>query len=160
MRKPQILISIILIVLAGCLPAPSSTPALPSPVPLGEQQVIDIVWQAFDPNTSSHDRTAWDIIEVRSVTGQEVQDLFKGDTILCGYVPGPTPPANASLVPDGSYWYVVIRRHPVTPQPWPTELYSPTAPPRIPEPFTYEANFLVDAITGQVVARRIFCVIY
>ncbi len=162
MRKPQILISIILIVLAGCLPAPSSTPALPSPLPLDEQQVINIVWQAFDPNTSSHDQTAWDIIEVRNVTGQEVQDLFKGDTFHLVCTPGPTPPANASIVPDGSYWYVEILRHPVTPRPMPTELYSPTARPIIPEPYVYEAHFLVDAITGQVVARKIsiFCVIY
>ena len=165
MRKPQILISIILIVLAGCLPAPSSTPALPSPVlpspvPLGEQQVIDIVWQAFDPNTSSHDKTAWDIIEVRSVTGQEVQDLFMGESVWGGCTSGPTPPDNASIVPDGSYWYVELQPRPATPRPVPTEFSSPTAPPMIPEPFVFQARFLVDAITGQVVARKISCVIY
>ncbi len=122
--------------------------------------MIDIVWQAFDPNTSSHDRTAWDFIEVRSVTGQEVQDLFEGEPIPGGCAPGPTPPDNASIVPDGSYWFVDIQRRPVTPQPLPTEYYSPTAPPNIPEPFVFQARFLVDAITGQVVARKISCVIY
>ena len=155
MRKSHILISIILILLAGCQPAPSS----PSSVPLGKGQVIDIVWQAFDPNTSSHDRTAWEF-EVRSVTGQEVQDLFTGRPIPGGCVPGPTPPDNVSIVPDGPYWVVEIQRRPVTPQPLPTEYYSPTAPPNIPEPFVYQARFLVDAITGQVVARKISCVIY
>jgi hypothetical protein len=136
------------------------TPALPSPIPLSEQQVIDIVWQALDPNTSSHNRTAWEIIVVQTVTGREVQDQFEGEPVPGGCAPGPTPPDNASIAPDGSYWYVEMQRISATPQPQPTGLFSPTAPPNIPEPFVYQAHFLIDAITGQVTARKLFCVIY
>lgn len=135
-------------------------PALQPSAPLGEQQILDIAWRALDPNTSSHNRTAWDIVVVKLVTGQEVQDRFEGEPVPGGCVPGPMPPDNAEIAPDGAYWYVEIRRVPVSPQPQPTEQYSPTAPPNIPEPFIYQAYFLIDVVTGQVTARKIFCVIY
>jgi hypothetical protein len=48
---------------------------------------------------------------------------------------------------------------PATAQPVPTEFYSPTAPPFVPEAFTKEARFLID-MGGDVVARKIGCVIY
>jgi hypothetical protein len=136
------------------------TPALSSHVPLSKQQVTDIVWQALDPNTSSHNQTAWEIISVQTVTGREVQDLFEGEPVSGGCVPGPMLPANASIALDGFYWYVEMQRSSATPQSQPTELSSPTAPPNVPEPFVYQAHFLVDAITGQVTARKLFCVIY
>jgi phosphoribosyl-dephospho-CoA transferase len=44
--------------------------------PLSEQQVVDIVWQALEPNTSSHNQAAWEIVGVQAVTGREVQALF------------------------------------------------------------------------------------
>jgi hypothetical protein len=135
-------------------------PVAPSPILLDEQQILDIAWQALDPNTSSHNRTAWEVIVVKFVAGRDVQDQFEGGPVPGGCAPGPTPPGNASIAPDGSYWYVEMQPRSATPQPLPTELYSPTAPPRIPEPFVYQAHFLVDAITGEVVARKIFCVIY
>lgn len=135
-------------------------PALPLSIPINEQQAIDIAWQALDPNTSSHSLTAWEIVVVKTITGREVQDLFKGEPVPGGCAPGPTPPDNASIVPDSSYWYVEMQRRSATPQPPPIELYSPTAPPNIPEPIVYQANFLIDAITGQVTARKLFCVIY
>jgi len=136
------------------------TPALPSPTPLGEQQVLDIAWQALDPNTSSHSRTAWEVIIVKTVTGWEVPDRFKGEPAPGGCAPGPTPPGNASIALLGNYWYVEMQRRPATPQPQPSGQFSPTAPPIIPEPFVYQANFLIDANTGQVTARKLFCVIY
>jgi hypothetical protein len=160
MRKPQILISILLIVLTGCQLAPSSTPALPSPIPLSEQQVIDIVWQALDPNTSSHNQAAWKIVSMRTVTGQEVQDLFEGEPAHRICTPGPTPPENARIALDGSYWYVEMQPRSATPQPQGTKPLSPTAFPNVPEPFVYQAHFLVDVSTGQVVARKLHCVIY
>jgi hypothetical protein len=37
---------------------------------------------------------------------------------------------------------------------------SPTAPLVVPEPFMYQAMFLMDAADDQVVARKLYCVIY
>lgn len=159
MRKQQFLISIMLIVLASCQPAPSSTPA-PSPIPLSEQQVIDIVWQALDPNTSSHNQAAWEIVGMQTVTGREVQDLFEVEPVPGRCAPGPTPHDNATIALDGSYWYVQMRPRFATPRPQPSEQFSPTAPPNVPEPFLYQVHFLVEAGTGQVVARKLQCVIY
>ena len=127
---------------------------------VGEQQVVDIVWQALEPNTSSHTRAAWEVVRVQSVTGRDIQDLFKGPPVLGSCVPGPIPPENAPLTLDSTYWYVQMRPRQVTPRPWPTEQYSPTRPPDIPEPFVYEARFVVDARTGRIAARKLMCVIY
>ncbi len=129
-------------------------------VPLSEQQVVEIAWQALEPNTSSHNQSAWEIVDVQAVTGREVQDLFAGVPVPGGCAPGPTPPDNARIALDGSYWYVEMQPRPATPQPQPTEQYSPTAPPNVPEPFVYQAHFLVDASTGQIAARKLYCAIY
>jgi hypothetical protein len=128
--------------------------------PLSEQQVVDIVWQALEPNTSSHNQAAWEIVGVQAVTGREVQDLFAGEPVPGRCAPGPTPPDNTTIALDSSYWYVQMRPRSATPRPQPTGQYSPTAPPIVPEPFVHQAHFLVDASTGQVVARRLHCVIY
>lgn len=128
--------------------------------PPSEQQVVAIVWQALEPNTSSHNQAAWEIIRVQAVTGQEVQDLFEGEPVLGGCVPGPAPRDNATVALDGSYWYVQMKPRSATPRPQPTEQFSPTAPPNVPEPFVYQAHFLVDVSTGQIVARKLYCVIY
>jgi hypothetical protein len=134
---------------------------LPKPILLSEKQVIDIAWQALDPNTSSHSRTAWETIVAKSVTGREVQDRFEGEPVPGKCTSGPTPPDNADIAPDGYYWYVEMIPRLATPRPQPTQLFSPTAPPNIPEPFIYLAYFLIDANTGQVTARKLLCgVIY
>jgi hypothetical protein len=158
--KQSIFMVLVITILVGCQPAPSSTPALPSSLPLSKQQIIAIAWQALKPNTSSHDQSAWETTGVITVTGREVQDLFEGQPIPGGCAPGPTPPDNAKIALDGAYWYVEMQPRPATPQPVSTEQFSPTAPPNVPEPFVHQARFLVDAITGQVVARKVFCVIY
>ena len=129
-------------------------------VPLSEQEVVDIVWHALEPNTSSHNQAAWEIVGVQGVTGREVQDLFEGEPVPGGCAPGPEPPDNATVALDGSYWYVQMRPRSATLRPQPTEQFSPTAPPSVPEPFVHQAHFLVDASTGQIVARKLYCVIY
>lgn len=128
--------------------------------PLDNQQAIDAAWQALEPNTSSHDFSAWETVEVRSVAGREAQDLFEGEPVPGGCAPGPTPPDNATITSGTTYWYVQLRRRRATPLPRPTEEYSPTAPPSIPEPFVYEAHMLINPANGKVVARKIYCVIY
>lgn len=127
---------------------------------LDRQQLVDIAWQALEPNTTSHDQAAWQAVSVRAVTGREIRDLFAGKPVSSGCVPGPKPPENAPIVLDSPYWHVQMRPRAATPKPVPTERYSPTAPPHVPEPFVVEARFLVDAKTGQVVARKLLCVIY
>ena len=127
---------------------------------LGKQQVGDIAWQALEPNTTSHDQAAWQVVSVKSVTGREVRDQFAGKPVSSGCVPGPKPPENAILALDSTYWHVQMRPRAATPKPQPTEQFSPTAPPHVPEPFVVEARFLVDAKTGQVVARKLICVVY
>jgi hypothetical protein len=84
-------------------------------VTLSEQQIVEIVWQALEPNTSSHNQSAWEIVGVQAVTGREVQDLFAGEPVPGRCAPGPTPPDNARIALDGSYWYVQMQRRPATP---------------------------------------------
>jgi hypothetical protein len=128
--------------------------------PLSEQQVTDLVWEALEPNTSSRDRAAWEVVGVEIVSARDVQDLFEGEPVPGRCAPGPTPPDNARIGRGGSYWYVQMKPRPATPRPVPTELFSPTAAPLVPEPYVYQAHFLVDADTGKVVARKLYCVIY
>jgi hypothetical protein len=131
----------------------------PNDASLTEQQAIDIAWEALEPNTSSHDRAAWEVTGADRVTGREVRDLFDDEPVPGRCAPGPTPVSNQRIARDGRYWYVRLEPRPATPAPQPTEYYSPTAPANVPEPFVYEAHFLIDAGTGQVVARRLHCVI-
>jgi hypothetical protein len=125
---------------------------------LGEQQVVDAAWEALKPNTSSHDRTNWSVVEADEVTGSQVAAQFEGEAAL-GCWKGPTPVPNQLIRDSGSYWYVQMAPHPVTRDPRYTPI-SPTAPPPIPEPFLREARFLIDAQDGSIVARKLFCVIY
>jgi len=125
--------------------------------PLPEAQVLSRVWQALEPNTSSHNQANWEVVESRSVSGREVSERFAGEPDP-GCVPGPTPPPNRPVSLNTTYWYVQMRPRPATPLPG-TPL-SPTAPPRVPEATVVQADFLVDPDTGDIVARKFGCVIY
>lgn len=125
-----------------------------------KQQAVDIVWQALEPNTSSHDRAAWELVDVRLVKGHEVQDLFEGEPVPGNCAPGPSPQSNSKIFPSGSFWYVLMKPLNTTPRLGPTQYFSPTAPPNIPEPFLYQAHFLIDFLSGKVIARKLYCVIY
>lgn len=144
----------------GSAPSPGSENKVditPRQDDLDEQQLLDIAWATLEPNTSSHDLANWEGGEVRRVEGGEVADEF--DDERPGYgCPGPTPQANSRVEPDATYWYVQIKRRPATPPPGVTPI-SPTAPPQVPEPFMYQATFLIDD-SGKVVARKLYCVIY
>ena len=125
--------------------------------PLPEAQLLTRVWQALEPNTSSHKQANWEVVESRSVSGSDVSERFTGGPDP-GCVPGPTPPANGPISPNVTYWYVQMRPRPATPLPGPS--LSPTAPPNIPEATVRQADFLVNPNTGEIVARRLGCVIY
>ena len=69
--------------------------------PLSEQQVWDAVWEALEPNTSSHSRANWEVAEVRQVVGREVAEQFEGKP--APGCPGPTPPTNGAISPSSTY---------------------------------------------------------
>ncbi len=115
----------------------------------------DAAWNALEPNTSSHDRANWLVVTVEQTTGRAVAERFSGR--VAPGCPGPEPPANQAIDPGAAYWYVVFQPKPATPSGTPL---SPTAPPFVPEPSVREAQFLVAADGGTVVARHVACVIY
>lgn len=125
---------------------------------LKEEQVLDAAWDALEPNTSSHDRGNWDVVEVGQVTGKQVAERFEGEPAP-GCWSGPEPPGNDEIQAGKTYWYVQMRPKPVTPVPQ-EGTPSPTAPPLIPEPFLRDAHFLIDPQGGEIVARKLICVIY
>ncbi len=149
-----IVILILLQAACGAGPDPSATPE-PAPPGLDRDQVSAIAWQALEPNTKSHDRANWAVVEVRSVSGGVVAEEFEG-RVLYGYCGGPEPPANGAIDPSQSYWYVELRPQPATPS---GPSMSPTAPPLVPEPFLQRALFLIDE-GGDVIARMLACVVY
>jgi hypothetical protein len=122
-----------------------------------KETVLDRVWEALEPNTSSSDRANWEAVDVRQVQGREVAAQFEGK-VAAGCWKGPTPQPNATISASGDYWFVEMVPRPATALPGGEA--SPTAPPRIPEPFLRQAFFLVDPADGRIVARRLFCVIY
>jgi hypothetical protein len=155
-----VLLAAALLLLGGCAAAAPATQEVDISEEtdiFSEEEVRALAWQALEPNTSSHDLANWDVLEVRQVTGQEVAGEFEGDPAYgC---PGPTPVPNAAIAASPTYWYVQFQKRPATPPAGATPL-SPTAPPNVPEPFLYQARFLLDPDSGQVVARMLLCVIY
>lgn len=125
---------------------------------LTEQQVVDLVWDALEPNTTSHDLSNWEAIEVRQAAGRDVAEQFEGAT-AAGCWQGPTPVVNRIINPSDTYWYVHMMPKPATPFPREGET-SPTAPPAVPEPFLWQVFFLVDADSGEIVARKLLCVVF
>ena len=125
---------------------------------LDASQALDVAWQALEPNTSSHERANWHVAEVVRVAGRDVTAEYQGEASF-GCWAGPTPAPNGVPRPSGTYWSITMEPRPATPEGQATP-FSPTAPPAIPEPFLRQARFLIDAENGQVVARKLYCVIY
>ena len=125
---------------------------------ISQSQVVDIVWDTLEPNTSSHNQANWQVIEVEIVTGEDVIELFQGEPITgCWF--GPTPPENKDINSTKDYWYVLMTPYPATPKPF-YGTPSPTAPPLIPEPFLRYAHFLVEPTEREIVARSLICIVY
>lgn len=125
---------------------------------LPEAQVLDLVWEALEPNTSSHARSNWGVVEARVLKGETMAKQFEGEPITgCWF--GPSPPENREIRPANDYWYVLMTPSPATPEPF-YGTPSPTAPPLIPEPFLKLAHFLIDPNSGEIIARKLICVIY
>ena len=145
---------ILLVAACGAGPDPSATPE-PGPPDLDPDSAGNIAWGALEPNTRSHDRANWTVVEVQTVSGRSVAEEFEGWAYhgACG---GPEPPPNREIDPSRSYWYVEFRPAPATPR---GPSMSPTAPPLVPEPFMHRALFLIDD-GGEVIARMLACVVY
>jgi hypothetical protein len=152
--------ALLVVALAGtALVAACSSPPSPAVSPgLDRERVLEATWSSLEPNTSSGDRANWEVVEVRQVTGAEFVEQFVGEPAP-GCWKGPTPVPNEVIHPTQTYWFVQYRPRPATPVPQERTI-SPTEPPAVPEPFMYQALFLVDAHTGRVVTRKLFCVIY
>ena len=138
----------LILVLAACGAGPGTAD-------LDQDRASEIAWQALEPNTASHNRANWTLVEARRTSGRSVAEEFEGWAYhgACG---GPEPPPSGEIEPAETYWYVELRPRPVTPS---GPLMSPTAPPLVPEPFMYRALFLIDE-SGQVIARMLACVVY
>jgi hypothetical protein len=149
-RRAVLALALVL-VLAAC----GSGTEAPGPVGLDRDRASDIAWEALEPNTASHDRANWAVVEARRASGQSVAEEFEGWTFYgaCG---GPAPSPNREIEPSETYWYVEMRPQPATPS---GPSMSPTAPPLVPEPFMFRALFLIDE-SGQVIARMLACVVY
>jgi hypothetical protein len=142
---------ILVLVLAACGDG-TGVPGLPV---LDRDKASDIAWEALEPNTASHDRANWAVVEKRRASGRSVAEEFEGWG-FDGSCWGPAPPPNGEIEPAETYWYVKMQPQPATPN---RPTISPTAPPSVPEPFMAWAIFLIDD-NGQVIARVLACVIY
>ncbi len=134
--------------LAGCTGAGETTT---------QQAAIDAAWRDLDPVTASHNRANFEPVEARQITGDQSTERFK-DSKTNSYCWGTKIATNDPISPTGKYWYIVLRRRPMTPLP--VTRVSPTQPPAVPDANIYEAYFLVDTATGRVVARNIPCIVF
>jgi hypothetical protein len=41
-----------------------------------EEQAVEKSWRAFKPNTSSRDRSSWQVVEVKQAKGSQVIEEF------------------------------------------------------------------------------------
>jgi hypothetical protein len=124
---------------------------------MGQDQAVDIAWDVLEPNTTSGNPDNWEVSEARRVAGREVVGEFtEARFINC---PGPLPPENKAIKSSSEYWYIRVIPVPVTAMPQ-TEEISTTNPPLVPEPFISEVLMLIDAFSGQVVARKFTCLGY
>jgi hypothetical protein len=158
-----VLIVSMVLIISSCskyLPALSQSQEVdPEEKPaISQVQMIDIVWVALEPSTSSHNRSNWQVLEARLAIGENVAERFAGDPAP-GCWSGPKPAENKGINAKENYWFVLLTPKPATPMPF-YGTPSPTAPPLIPEPFLREASFLVDSETSDIVARKLICVIY
>ena len=124
-----------------------------------EQQVGNIAWQALDPFTLSHNRNDWEIIEIKKVVGSDIIELFN----YKGYYGCQTA---AYLVPENGvdpnkvYWFVHMEPQKVTPLP--SKLKEPIGtgnPQWGPDQGLFNALFLIDPKNGQVLVRRLDCLV-
>ena len=62
-----------------------------------EEQAVEKSWRAFRPNTSSRDRSYWQVVEAKQAQGSRVREEFDDEPRSYGCWQGPTPPANKTI---------------------------------------------------------------
>ena len=124
---------------------------------LGQDQAVDIAWDALRPNTTSGKSDNWQVSEALRVTGRDVVNEFADARFT--NCPGPMPPENKAIKASSEYWYIKVVPVPITPVPQGSEITT-TNPPSIPEPFIKEVLMLIDVFSGQVAARKFTCLAY
>lgn len=138
-------ILIIAALLAGCLPETQR---------LRQDQIIDITWEDLQPITSSQERENWEVKHAERVYGRTVVSQFSGLSI--SNCPGPSMPENGAIRSGSEYWFVrVAPARPgtqATASPQPATVIAIT-----PEPLFSEALFLIDPISGDIIARKYTC---
>ena len=121
-------------------------------------QAIDTAWKTLKPYTSSGNFSNWEVNKSKLVSGGETGSLFEGDPAP-GCWKGPASTNDKPVSASESYWLIQMNPKPATPKAQ-DRTPSPTEPPFIPEPFVREASFLIDTTTGEVLRRKLYCVIY
>jgi hypothetical protein len=121
-----------------------------------EQQIGNIAWRALDPYTSSHNRKAWEIIEIKKVVGSEIIEQFKYREYY-GCITPATQIFDSGIDANKIYWFVHMKPRKVTPLP--PELITPATvdPLIVPDIVLANALFLIDPGNGQVLVRRLGC---
>lgn len=146
-KKPLFIFALLALLggaLAGCVKQPKR---------VTQEQLLNIIWADLRPTTSSQDRGNWDNTQISLVTGREVVSEFS--VVPVSRCPGPALPENRPIRATSQYWFVKVAPKTIGPE------YTPAVPttdePFIPEPLIQQASYLVDSITGEIVARRLFC---
>jgi hypothetical protein len=123
---------------------------------LRQDQVVQIAWNNLAPSTSSQNRDNWVVVESRRVAGREVVEQFANAQLsLC---PGPPPPENHAIRAVSEYWFIRTRpAHLANPDSQSGVVKDNIEAP-VPEPLIKEALFLIEPFTGNVIARKIYCV--
>lgn len=111
-------------------------------------RAVEVAWAALEPNSASHDRANWTVVQARQTLGWTVAKEFE-QWVFFGNCGGPEPPRNHPVDPWATYWYVRMEPLPAT----------PTGVSPRPEPAIARASFLIDD-GGQVIARALICIWY
>ena len=147
-NRPFIIITFLLM-LSSAL-----TACIEQPKRLSQEQLLDIIWTDLRPSTSSQNRSNWDNTLISLVTGREAVGEFS--VVPASQCPGPALPENRPIRATSQYWFVRVAPKTIGPE------YTPAAPTMVdeaivPEPLIQQASYLVDSITGEIIARRLFC---
>lgn len=137
-----------LAIMGGALSA-----CIQQPKRLTQERVLTIVWEDLRPLTSTQNRSNWESTQISLVSGREVVSEFSA--LPYQQCPGPALPENQPIRASSRYWLVKVA-------PLPPSMMSTDGAPTleeniVPEPLIQQAYYLVDAISGEIIARRLFC---
>lgn len=146
--KKLLFLTAALAILGGALSA-----CIQEPKRLTQERVLDIVWEDLRPLTSTQNRGNWESTQISLVSGREVVGEFSA--LPYQQCPGPALPENQPIRAASRYWLVKVAPKD------PSQITTASAPTMdenfVPEPLIQQAYYLVDAINGEIVARRLFC---